>query len=498
MAAADHQDDLNKLIQCRGDMTMTSHRISHLAAALAGVLTMSGIATQVLAQEIRGDQLDESTVHRRAIEAVVWGMPAVNAQLMFDAAKNCGSDYNQVVFWSRPVTWKNQTLTPNPSTIYVFPIYNTKDAGPMVLEIPPADKENSITGSVDDGWQTAIEDVGPAGVDKGKGGKYLILPPGYIEKVPDGYIPLPSNTFSGFALLRSNLKSGSDADIAQAVAYGKRVKFYPLSQASNPPETKFVDAIDVVFDSTIPYDLRFLETLDRFMQREPWLDRDRVMIDFLKTIGIEKGKPFNPDEKTRQVLNDAVREAHAWLNQKYANMFTPPYYKGAHWGMVALKEVIEGLETDFANPNAYPVDGRGVTYYYAFFSPKHLGEGQFYLMEIANKDSKSFDGGRTYRPNVPANVPVKLYWSATVYDRATHALIREMPWSSRGSNTPGLMKNADGSMDLYFGPKAPAGKESNWVPTKSGGEFEVLFRFYGPEKPLFDKTWELGDIAEVK
>jgi Protein of unknown function (DUF1254) len=302
MAAADHQDDLNKLIQCRGDMTMTSHRISHLAAALAGVLTMSGIATQVLAQEIRGDQLDESTVHRRAIEAVVWGMPAVNAQLMFDAAKNCGSDYNQVVFWSRPVTWKNQTLTPNPSTIYVFPIYNTKDAGPMVLEIPPADKENSITGSVDDGWQTAIEDVGPAGVDKGKGGKYLILPPGYIEKVPDGYIPLPSNTFSGFALLRSNLKSGSDADIAQAVAYGKRVKFYPLSQASNPPETKFVDAIDIVFDSTIPYDLRFLETLDRFMQREPWLDRDRVMIDFLKTIGIEKGKPFNPDEKTRQVL----------------------------------------------------------------------------------------------------------------------------------------------------------------------------------------------------
>jgi hypothetical protein len=339
---------------------------------------MSGIATQVLAQEIRGDQLDQSTVHRRAIEAVVWGMPAVNAQLMFDAAKNCGSDYNQVVFWSRPVTWKNQTLTPNPSTIYVFPIYNTKDAGPMVLEIPPADKENSITGSVDDGWQTAIEDVGPAGVDKGKGGKYLILPPGYMEKVPDGYIPLPSNTFSGFALLRSNLKSGSDADIAQAVAYGKRVKFYPLSQASNPPETKFVDAIDVVFDSTIPYDLRFLETLDRFMQREPWLDRDRVMIDFLKTIGIEKGKPFNPDEKTRKVLNDAVREAHAWLNNKYANMFTPPYYKGAHWGMVALKEVIEGLETDFANPNAYPVDGRGVTYYYAFFSPKHLGEGQFY------------------------------------------------------------------------------------------------------------------------
>jgi len=479
-------------------MEMTSHRISHLTAALAGVLTMSGIATQVLAQEIRVDQLDESTVHRRAIEAVVWGMPAVNAQLMFDAAKTCGADFNQIVYWSRPVGWKNQTLTPNPNTIYVFPIFNTKDAGPMVLEIPPADQEASITGSVDDGWQTALEDVGPAGVDKGKGGKYLILPPGYKEKAPDGYIPLPSSTFSGFALLRSNLKSGSNADIAKAVAYGKRIKFYPLSQASNPPETKFVDAIDVVFDSTIPYDLRFLEALDRFVQREPWLDRDRVMIDFLKTVGIEKGKPFNPDEKTKQVLNDAVSEAHAWLDHKYENVFTPPYYEGTHWGLPASKEVLEGLMTDFANPNAYPVDGRGVTYSYAFFSPKHLGEGQFYLMGIADKDGKPFDGGRTYRLNVLANPPVRLYWSATVYDRATHAFIREMPSSSASSLTPGLTKNADGSMDIYFGPKAPAGKESNWVPTKSGGRFEVLFRFYGPEKPLFDKTWKLGDIEEVK
>jgi hypothetical protein len=202
-------------------MTVTTTRpLNFLVAALA--LAVGGLATQAIAQETRVDQLGERALNRRAIEAVVWGMPAVNAQLMFDAAKNSGSDFNQVVLWSRPLTWKNQTLTPNPNTIYVFPVFNTKDVGPMVLEIPPADSENSITGSVDDGWQTAIEDVGPAGVDKGKGGKYLILPPGYKEKAPNGYIPLPSRTFSGFALLRSNLKSGSDADIAKAVAYGKR------------------------------------------------------------------------------------------------------------------------------------------------------------------------------------------------------------------------------------------------------------------------------------
>jgi hypothetical protein len=182
---------------------------------------------------------------------------------------------NKVVYWSKLFDWKNQTLTPNPDAIYLMPFINTKDAGPMVLEIPAAD-EGSITGSVDDCWQNALEDVGPAGVDKGKGGKYLILPPGYKNKVPDGYIALPSDTYQSYALLRSILKSGSDADVANAVAYGKRVKLYPLTQAAKegvPPATTFVDAIDVVFDATIPFDLRYLESLNRIVQSEPWLTR---------------------------------------------------------------------------------------------------------------------------------------------------------------------------------------------------------------------------------
>ena len=173
-------------------------------------------------------------------------------------------------------------------------------------------------------------------MDKGKGGKYLILPPGYKDKAADGYIALPSGTYAGYALLRSNLKSGSDADIAKAVAYGKRIKFYPLSQAGeSSAETKFVDAIDVVFDSTIPYDLRFFQTLDRFVQREPGYERDKVMIDQLKTIGIEKGKPFNPDAKTQKILNDAAREAHAWLDLKYEGHFAPPFNEGSHWALPA-------------------------------------------------------------------------------------------------------------------------------------------------------------------
>jgi hypothetical protein len=446
-------------------------------------------------QDLSIEQLNARLIERRAFEAVVWGMPAVNFQLMAQAIEAAGARFNQIVYWSRPFGWKNQTLTPNPDVIYLMPFYDTKD-GPIVIEVPAAEG-GSITGSIDDAWQTALEDVGPAGVDKGKGGKYLILPPGFNGKAPDGYIALQSATRRGFAILRSNLQSSSDADIAKAVEYGRRVKIWPLSQADNPSGTKFTDLINTIFDSTIAYDVRFFEALDRFVQQEPWLTRDKAMIDMLKSIGIEKGKSFNPDADTRAILNRAAAEAHAWLDAKYESVFTPAYYPASRWALPALKNVVEAFANGFSDPDDYPIDGRGSTYSMAFFSAKHLGTGQFYLMAIKDRDGEALDGAKSYRLRVPANPPVTLYWSATAYDRITHALIRGQSRASRASTTAGVQKNTDGSTDLFFGPKAPAGKESNWVPTSSGGKYEVLFRFYGPEKPLFDKTWVLPDIEKA-
>lgn len=127
------------------------------------------------AATLSADDLARRTIERRAVEAVIWGMLAVNFDLMYQATVQSKGAFNQVLYWSRLFDSKNQTLTPNSGTVYFHPFYNTKDVGPMVLEIPSASDEGSITGSVDDAWQTAIEDVGPAGVDKGKGGKYLIL-----------------------------------------------------------------------------------------------------------------------------------------------------------------------------------------------------------------------------------------------------------------------------------------------------------------------------------
>jgi len=438
----------------------------------------------------------ERTLRARAVEAVIWGMPAVNFDLMRQALIRAGGADNQIVFWSRPLSWKNQTLTPNPDTIYFMPFFNTATAGPMVLEIPPAEG-GSITGSIDDCWQGPLEDVGPAGVDQGKGGKYLILPPGYVGETPQGHIALASSNYQGFALLRSNLKSENDADVTTAVAYGKQVKLYPLSAAADPPPTVFIDAIDELFDATIPYDLRFFGALDRMIQTEPWLDRDRVMIDPLRSIGIEKGKPFAPDARLQTLLGEAALEAHAWLADNYEGVFADPLNKGARWAMPASQAFIEGMTTQFASLDAYPVDARGLAYSYAYFSAKHLGAGQYYLMTIKDADGAPMHGDNFYRLHVPANPPVKLYWSATAYDRGTHALIRDTPRSSRASNSPDLRANDDGSVDLCFGPKAPLGGESNWVPTSADGDFEVLFRFYGPTPALFDGSWVLPDMLKM-
>jgi hypothetical protein len=218
---------------------------------ILAAITLICTLASAQAQNFSAEDLTRRTVERRAIEAVNWGMPAVNFDLMFRAmADSSKGKPNQIVYWSRLPDWKNQTLTPNPDVIYLMPFFNTKEVGPMVLEVPPAG-DGSITGTIMDAWQAALEDVGPAGVDQGKGGKYLILPPDYKGVPPNGHIVLPSMTYQGYALLRSNLASGSDTDIAKAVAYGKRIKFYPLSQAADPPATPFVDAIDVVYDATI-------------------------------------------------------------------------------------------------------------------------------------------------------------------------------------------------------------------------------------------------------
>ena len=474
--------------------------------AVGGLTAFGGLSeSEAVAQDKKPSEaasfqdLERQVLQHRAIEAVIWGMPTVNRDLMHQAMlRETKAKDNQMLYWSRLLDWKNQTLTPNTDVIYLTPHFDTKEVGPVVMEIPPAEG-GAIVGTIMDAWQTPLEDVGPAGADKGKGGKYLIVPPGHTAKVPDGYIVLPSSTYKGYALLRSIRQSGSEADLAKAVEYGKRIKIYPLSKADNPPPTTYVDAAGILYDATIPYDIRFFESLNRVIQHEPWLERDRPLIDTLRTLGIEKGKPFAPDAKMVQALNAAAKQAHQYLDGKYHDLTKGPFAPGSRWCFPErMGLVFKAAQEQFADPNFYPVEDRGLLLSFIFFLPKRLGEGQFYLLGMLDKDGKPLDGSKTYRLNVPAKAPIRQYWSATLYDRDTHALIRKMSHAARSSQSQGLQINKDGSIDLYFGPKAPEGKESNWSPTDPQAKFEILFRFYGPLPSLFDKTWVLPDVELVK
>ena len=221
------------------------------------------------------------------------------------------------------------------------------------------------------------------------------------------------------------------------------------------------------------------------------------MVDMLKSIGIEKGKPFNPDTKTQELHKSAAIEAHDWFVSRFETGFKP-YFEGTQWATIEMKGLYETWGTFYEKQDMYVLDDRRLTFYYIFGSVKELGSGQYYMFTIKNKQGEFLEGGNSYRLPIPANPPVHQCWSIVIYDRSTHTLIREVDWFSRSSKDPNVKQNPDGTVDIYFWPKAPAGKEANWIPTNAGMFCEVCFRFYGPEKQLFDTTWRLLDVEKVK
>lgn len=453
------------------------------------------VAASAEGAEKAARQAFDDEIERKAVQAVVWGIPVVNYDLMRqEMLTKTPGRVGQVIYWGRPLDWRNQTLTPNPDALYFMTFFTTED-GPVVLDLPAAEGSSSFNGNIVTAWQLPLEDAGLLGYDKGKGGKFVVLPPGYKDKLPEGFIPLQSEVYGGYMLFRSNLKSHGDADVQASIAYGKTLKVYPLSAAASPPETVFTDVKDILFDSTIRWDDSFFDNLNRVIQEEPWIARDRVMIDQLKSLGIEQGKPFAPDAHVKSLLTEGVKEAQKLLEAKYDAGLPPFFTDRSRWTLPAYPDLITAAQANFDAPDAYPVDHRGVAYSYAYIGIKRLGAGQFYSISIRDKDGNDFDGGKTYRLNVPPNVPVEQYWSVTAYDRQTHALIRNVPRASRSSQIPDLIKNEDGSIDLYFGPNAPKGRDANWVPTDPKRKFELMFRAYGPTKAFFDKEWVLPDVT---
>jgi len=478
-------------------------RLLRVAGALAVGLSLSALrllapAAQaqapapVQAPLFTSQELASRTVYRRAVDAVIWGVPAVTLDMMRQAYfHDAKASYNDIVWWPKGAGWQNQSLDVDTSVRYLFIFSNTKSDGPVVLDLPPAVAGAKFLGTIMDTWQVPLTDVGVGG----KGGKYLILPPDYKSNVPAGYIPLRPKTYGNYTLLRSILANRSEEDVRKGDALVRKIKIYPLSKAGNPPEPRFVDMTGKLYNAVVPYDDSFYVSLARVINDEPAQSRDLQMLGMLLPLGIEKGKEFQPNPATISQLRAAATEAHAWLINGIISTFER-YYPDEKWN---IPTSAIGVKTEFIweTPNYFDVDARGITLA-SFFGPvKKLGAGSFYLSAYYDKSGGRLSGNNTYRLHVPANVPASEFWALTVYDLETETFFRDSTHLTVDSLDNAVRKNADGSVDIYIGARAPAGMAANWIYTPPGKNWYPWFRFYGPEKAIFDKSWRLPDIEKI-
>ena len=465
-------------------------RISALIATLA---VLAGFAVAQKTMSFTPAELNRRTVERRAVDAVIWGLPLVGEDSVKQAAFRDGkAHYNDIVWWPKGGGWKNQSPTPNVNTRYIYFFINTKQDGPVVVDLPPAVTGASFYGTIEDAWYVPLVDIG----FEGKGGKYLVLPPDYTGDVPPGYTAVRPKTYNTMTLLRSILASLSEKDVQAGNALVQQVKIYNLSKAANPPMQRLLDMTDVMYNGLIPYDETFFSTLARVLNEETVQPADLQMMGMLLPLGIEKGKEFKPDTATIALLKSAAAEAHAWLVDKAATD-TTPYWPGSQWNIPSPPITIPSA-MKWQMPDYFGVDSRGIALSQYFCPTAKLGTGSFYFGTFHDHTGDPLEGGNNYRLHVPPDVPVREFWSVTIYSLQTSSVFLNAPNLTLGSLDKGLSKNADGSVDLYFGPKPPAGKDSNWVYTQVGQKWFPWFRLYGPEKAVFDKSWKLPDIEGVK
>jgi hypothetical protein len=469
------------------------------ATASDGVLQNEPVGGQPpLGSKPSVKNLEDQVAYQRAFEAVVWSQPAIGIYgIRKGMLEGLGMKDNEVLAMSKPLTTRHEFLTANNTTPYITANADLRN-GPVVLEIPAQSAKGVLFGQVVDSWQDAVADVGPSGLDKGKGGKYLFLPPGYSEKAPEGYFAIPSQGYRiAFAFRSIKLPGMTDAD---ANAYAKTLKMYPLSEAANPPPTKFVDGYDQRISTLAPYDWQYFKDLYEIISVEPVRPRDKVMMGMLASIGIEKGKPFNPSPKMKDIMTRAAVDAYFYMQDRFQQaQMKNLYWPERHWGAFFLPDPNGGFSWETDTTLFY--DNRSDTYHPATYVPKTLPArpATFYLCGMADSQGRPLVAGKTYKLNVPKNVPVKQFWSIVVYDCATWNFIYN-PLDRVGLSSydiPNMQTNADGSVDIYIGPKAPKGLESNWIPTQGKRALPTM-RLYGPDEAFWDKSFKMPDLELAK
>jgi hypothetical protein len=436
--------------------------------------------------------LRDTLAFNRAVEVFLTQMHGVSWFRVWKGIAEAGTGAaNQMVLWETLMDSATLLLTGNTETVYGLCAVDLKRDGPVVIEVPAM-----MLGGISDLWQREVMGIGPTGIDKGKGGKLLLLPPDFKGAVPPDYLSAKSSTYGVVLGVRGFQVEGKPD---KAVALMKTARIYPLSWAANPPEPQFINGSHQEIDTVFSDDVRFFDDLASMIEREshdviPSHERFQ-----LAAIGIEKGKPFKPEPGRRKLLDEAARfaAAIARVNSFASDDIARLAYPDRKWEWAFVGGSAEWDSQGYVN-----TDRRAAFAYIAIgMSPamieKHVGVGSQYLWTPRDASGAFLDGAKSYRLHIPPDIPIKNFWSVVAYDADSRSILRnDQPFPSVSSYTK-PQSNPDGSIDVYFGAKAPEGKPRNWIQTMPGKGWFVLFRFYGPLEPFFDASWKLDDIVAV-
>ncbi len=425
-----------------------------------------------------------------ACQAYLWALPLVSyAQWKTQHYEVFEATSSDLV---RYLSYRDRLglITANATTPYILNFFDLAETGPLVIELPAG----PTAGGISDFWQRECAVLGEMGPDHGQGGKHLVVPPGQdAPDVGDGYYvqhPSGMNIMFGFRTL--------DPDPQRSDELVRGVKVYPYAERDAPRPTRIVSPEGKAWSGDQPRGLDYWVRLHDIYQREVVDERDRFYLAMLKQLGIEKGKPFTPDDRLATIL---IQGAEAGELMAQANTFAKRFPDARWW---PDRQWFLAIDLDNSAQRGRDFDQllERASWFYeavsfsAAMKSQIAGQGQAYLGGYTDADGDWLDGAKDYTVHIPANPPAKLFWSFSVYDVWTRCLIdNTQQRGDRGSRDDDLRYNGDGSIDLYFGPEKPSSGDTNWVQTIPGKHWFSYFRFYGPLEPYFDRTWKLGDIT---
>ena len=468
-----------------------------------------------------------------AFEAFVNTFQGVNMAAIRNGMLGIGVKDNEIIVFSKLMDAKSLFLTANADTVYFLGFIDLSK-GPMVLETPP-----NALGTLDDFWWHWVIDFGAPGPDRGLGGKYLLLPPGYDGPLPEGGFFIARSRTTRVAILGRMFMESNDPNPAVELIKS-RTKIYPyeaggigtsiaefltgkykLGRVTPPPSPVFHEGSGKTFSTIPPNDFSFYEMLNSVVQEEPATALDPELMGPLAAIGIVKGKPFAPDERMKRILTEALTVANAtsrtlFMNPREAEGWA--YYPGSSWWnslfstgsefetpipMITGEGVKPFPPTGYRTLNARTLFFYGITGITPAMAMRLPGIGSQYLLTMFDADKQSFDGAKTYKVTLPKGIPEEKFWSFTVYDNQTRSMLdtpQNYPRAgSQSFPSPAAEPNPDGSTTVYFSPNQPAGvKRGNWIQTMPGKGWFTILRLYSPLEPFFSKAWRLSEIELVR